>query len=581
VFLEKVAHYTMSPLGNVLKMALSCPKAMERNRQENASSLPSSTSIEKVTLSPHQEKALAELRCALFSQHDFSCALFEGVTGSGKTEVYLKLVRDVLDYGKQALILVPEIALTPQWIQRFERRFGYMPTLWHSALTPKQRELAWLNIIEGQAQVILGARSALFLPYPCLGLIVVDEEHEESYKQEDGVLYHGRDMAVLRASGEKIPILLSSATPAIETLWNVERGRYTHIHLRERFQATPAGLTLLPSTSRSPKQAISTTLREKLLETHDAGRQSLLFLNRRGFASYIMCLACQNHVHCPQCDLGLVYHKGVGELKCHICGYHQAGNTCPLCLEENQLKTLGTGVEKIQEELDEFMPSARIRIMSSDHTGSVKKMAHLIQELEERQIDILIGTQMVAKGHHFPHLTCVGILDADAGLHDIDFRARERLYQLLTQVAGRAGRGSDKGHVYLQTQNSEHPLFQAFTHHQQEDWVREELELRKNHALPPYSRMAALIIRSLNPKEAERYAKHLGSQKPSELPPHVSILGPAQAPQRLIRGYHRWRFLIRAPRGVPLQALIASWVQSAPPPPALKLSIDIDPHSFL
>mgnify|MGYP000456624046 CR=1 FL=1 len=518
----------------------------------------------------------------------FSVTLLDGVTGSGKTEVYFEAIAEAIAAGRQALVLLPEIALSAQWLERFERRFGVAPALWHSDLTSAQRRATWRAVAYGNAPVVVGARSALFLPYPDLGLIVVDEEHESAFKQEDGVTYHARDMAVVRAQLGGIPAVLVSATPSLESLNNVKTGRYRALHLPERH-----GDAVLPEIDlidlrrdRPPKLEglgpgwLSAPLRAAIGETLAAGEQVLLFLNRRGYAPLTLCRACGHRLQCPNCTAWLVEHRLAGRLQCHHCGHAaRLPTACPECGAEGTLAACGPGVERLAEEARALFPAARQALMTSDSLTGPESAAALVRAVQAREIDLLIGTQIVAKGHHFPHLTLVGVVDADLGLYGGDLRAAERTYQLLHQVAGRAGRAEQRGRVLLQTAEPDHPVMQALAAGERDRFFEAEAEARESAGLPPFGRLAALVLSGPDPRQLDEAARALARLAPRL--PEVTVLGPAPAPLAVLRGRHRRRFLVKAPRGFRLQPLLRDWLQQVKLPNALRLQVDIDPYSFL
>ncbi|NIA68279.1 primosomal protein N' [Pelagibius litoralis] len=542
-------------------------------------------------LSDRQASACETLHGCIAAQ-DFSVTLLDGVTGSGKTEVYFEALAAALAAGRQALVLLPEIALSAQWLERFEARFGVAPALWHSDLTSAQRRAIWRAVAFGRASVVVGARSALFLPYSDLGLIVVDEEHEAAFKQEDGVAYHARDMAVVRAQLGKIPVILASATPSIETLNNVQNGRYGRLELPERH-----GGALLPRIDlvdlledKPPRlegmgpgggQAwLSTALRAAMAETLAASEQVLLFLNRRGYAPLTLCRACGHRLQCPNCTAWLVEHRLAGRLQCHHCGFaSRLPKTCPDCGAEGSLAACGPGVERLAEEARALFPQARLGLMTSDTLTGPDAAAEMVRAVQAQEIDLLIGTQIVAKGHHFPHLTLVGVVDADLGLYGGDLRAAERTYQLLHQVAGRAGRAERPGRVLLQTSEPEHPVMQALAGGQRDPFLAAEAQARENAGLPPFGRLAALILSSPDARQVDALASALARRVPRI--EGLSVLGPAPAPLAVLRGRHRRRFLIKAPRGFRLQAVLSGWLGDVKLPSNLRLQVDIDPYSFL
>lgn len=535
-----------------------------------------------VPLTPPQEIACRSLKKDI-DQNAFHVSLLDGVTGSGKTEVYFEAISHALSQNKQCLVLMPEIALTTQWLSRFEKRFGASPTLWHSSLSDKIRKTNWRKIVAGTAGVVVGARSALMLPFPALGLIIVDEEHETSYKQEEGVRYHARDAAIMRAKLENCPCVLASATPCLESLHNAEIGRYTLLNLPERH-----GGALMPeinlidmSKSKNPKHNyISEPLHKAITDTLTKGEQVLLFLNRRGYAPLTLCKNCGFRQQCVQCSSWLVYHQKKNMLVCHHCGYGQPHDLkCPSCEAEDGMITFGPGVERIEEEVRKSFPKARIGIMSSDHQKSWKDIQHLINTIEKREVDILIGTQMATKGHHFKHLTLVGVIDGDSGISGPDPRAAERCYQLLHQVSGRAGREELKGHVFIQTFAPNNPLMQALHRGRRSDFISIETENREAWQLPPFGRLASLIITSKDMGEAHEFATHLAQIAP--LVEGVSVLGPAQAPLFFLSGHYRFRLLLKMAKHHSLQKYLNSWLEGIKTRGKVSLDIDVDPHNFI
>ena len=532
-------------------------------------------------LSPAQKAAADALSAAV---HDaFSVTVLEGVPGSGKTEVYLQAVAECLKRGRQVLVLLPEIALSAQWLERFRARFGTAPALWHSEVTQAQRRETWRHVAEGRAGVVVGARSALFLPYRDLGLIVIDEEHDGSFKQEDGVIYNARDMAVVRASLGAIPIVLVSATPSLETQANVDRGRYAHLHLPARH-----GGALLPAVemidlTKTPPQRgqwLAPPLREALDATLKRGEQSLLFLNRRGYAPLTLCRACGHRMQCPQCTAWLVEHRLMGRLQCHHCGYQTAPPlTCPACGAEDSLVPCGPGVERLAEEVAALFPEARIALATSDNLYNQRSAGEFVRRMEDREVDIIIGTQIVAKGHHFPLLTLVGVVDADLGLTGGDLRAAERTYQLLYQVAGRAGRAEHPGRVLIQTHMPEHPVMAAILKGDRTAFLAAEAKAREETRMPPYGRLVALVVSGTDEGAVDQAARALGRAAPAA--PGVRVLGPAPAPLAMIRGRHRRRLLLQAGRGTQVQALVRAWIGRAAIPKKVRVQVDVDPYSFM
>ncbi|WP_336294011.1 primosomal protein N' [Bartonella sp. CB169] len=530
-----------------------------------------------------QSEAAALLRKGVLSSQ-FQVFLLDGVTGSGKTEVYFEAVSQALMCGKQVLILLPEIALTQQFLDRFHARFGASVAEWHSDLAPRRRERVWRQVAEGRVRVVAGARSALFLPFQELGLIVVDEEHDGAYKQEERIFYHARDMAVARASFEDFPVILSSATPSIESQANVLRGRYQKVNLPSRFKKVALPQLRVVDMRQGEGQKgrfISSVLEHALQQTLEKGEQALLFLNRRGYAPLTLCRVCGYRFHCSDCSSWLVEHRLQGQLKCHHCGYYQpVPEACPECGTLDHLVACGPGVERIAEETQELFPHARLLILSTDLKGGIRQLRRELQEIANGDVDIIIGTQLVAKGHHFPGLSLVGVIDADLGLANGDLRASERTFQLLSQVTGRAGRVGLESLGLLQTYQPDHPVIKALLSQQYEDFYKHELAMRQNYHLPPFGRLASLIVSSEKRQAAEYYARALRQAAPQEK--NVSFMGPAEAPLALIRGRYRFRLLLQGQRSFDIQGFIRMILANAPKiPSSVLLQIDIDPQSFL
>ncbi|MDR3516971.1 MAG: primosomal protein N' [Azospirillaceae bacterium] len=533
-------------------------------------------------LSPAQAESATALR-AMVTAADYQVVLLDGVTGSGKTEVYFEAIATALAAGTQVLVLLPEIALSSQWFVRFQERFGAPPVVWHSELTPAERRDAWRQVAEGTARVVVGARSALFLPFARLGLIVVDEEHEAAYKQADGVLYHARDMAVTRAFLGRIPIILASATPSLETLANVESGRYRRLELPARHGgATLPRIDLIDLRRDTPeaRRWLAPGLRAALAQTLALGEQAMLFLNRRGYAPLTLCRRCGFRLKCPNCTAWLVEHRQARRLQCHHCGYSApVPERCPACEAEAAMAACGPGVERIAEEAASLFPKARLALMTSDTLAGRHAIEDLVQRIARHEVDLLIGTQVMAKGHHFPLLTLVGVVDADLGLAGGDLRAGERTYQLLHQVAGRAGRAERPGRVLLQTWQPENPVMVALAAGDRDGFLASEAEQRRDHGMPPFGRLVALILSGEDEAAVERAAQQMARVAPRR--DDVMILGPAPAPLAVLRGRHRRRLLLKAPRGVAVQGLITAWLSVVSLPPAVRLQIDIDPYGFL
>jgi primosomal protein N' (replication factor Y) len=534
-------------------------------------------------LTPAQRAGADALRASV-AEGGFSVSLIDGVTGSGKTDVYFAAVAENIRKGRQTLILMPEIALTTQFLERFAVRFGALPAEWHSQVPPRRRARTWTAVAEGDVSVIVGARSALFLPYADLGLIVLDEEHDPAYKQEDGAHYHARDMAVVRARIAGIPLVLSSATPSVETEVNARRGRYRRLSLPERFggQAMPA-VEAIDLTREGPPRGrfIAPRLAEAVQIAIERREQALLFLNRRGYAPLTLCRTCGFRLQCPHCDAWLVEHRFRRQLSCHHCGFAMPPPAaCPKCQAADSFVACGPGVERLAEETAALFPDARVLVLSSDLIASVERMQEELAEISEGRVDIVIGTQLVAKGHHFPRLNLVGVVDADMGLGHGDPRAAERTFQLLHQVFGRAGREAGQGHGLLQTHQPEHPVMRALIAGDREAFYATEIETRERFGYPPFGRLASLVISAPDKHAAEGYARRLLALAPQT--EAVRILGPAEAPLSILRGRHRYRLLLKSPRAFDLSGYLRDWLAAAPKASAgLRLEADIDPQSFL
>ena len=514
----------------------------------------------------------------------YGTTLLRGVTGSGKTEVYLEAVAQALRQGRQALVLLPEIALSAEFLTRVEARFGAKPAEWHSGVTMTERRRAWKMVGEGRAQMVVGARSALFLPFRDLGLIVVDEEHDSSYKQEDGVLYNARDMAVLRASLCEARVVLASATPSLESWANAEAGKYARLDLAARF-----GVAVMPDLATIDMRAerlpanrwISPTLQAGVNARVAAGEQAMLFLNRRGYAPTTLCRACGHQIGCTHCDARMVEHRFQKRLICHQCGESApVPTTCPSCGAEDRLAAVGPGVERLAEEAATLFPQARIAVLSSDLFGSARALKDQIAEIAEGAADIIIGTQLVAKGHNFPLLTLVGVIDADLGLQGSDLRAAERTFQLMRQVAGRAGRAERAGRAVLQTYQPEHPVIRAILSGDEEGFWRAEAAGRREAGVPPYGRMAGIILSSPDMQAVFDIGTDLARRDGPIRAVGAQVFGPAPAPIARIRGRHRVRLLIKAPKGAALQSAVAEWIAQLRLPAQARLTVDIDPQSF-
>ncbi len=586
-FIDFMAGYTLSDRGAVLKLALPVdllkpsPKANARGKPLAGTS--PNPDHAHVTLTAAQQDAARRLVAAT-TAGKYQCLVLDGVTGAGKTEVYFEAVAACLRMGRQVLILQPEIALTTSFIDRFEKRFGQMPACWHSGLTPAQRRKTFMGIMTGGVRVVAGARSALMLPYANLGLIIIDEEHDAAYKQEDGVMYHARDMGIARAHGGNFPVILASATPSLETMVNIWSKRYEHVCLPARF-----GMAVMPDVQMidlkvdkpDPGSFIAPRLKTAISETLARKEQVLLFLNRRGYAPLTLCRACGHRFMCPRCTAWMVAHKKTGRLHCHHCGHQiKIPAQCPACGEAGAMVACGPGVERVDEEVRAAFPPARTLILSSDRMDDPKVAAQAFDQIRAGQIDVIVGTQMIAKGHHFPNLTLVGVIDADLGLSGGDLRAAERVFQLLQQVAGRAGRADKPGRVFLQSFMPENKVMQALCAGARDAFLNVEAQERQGAHMPPFSRLVGVVISGKDETAAKKTAQDILRAAPPQ-DTQFRIWGPAEAPLYRIRGRYRFRFLIQTDRRIMPQKTIIEWLARVKIPGSVDVRVDVDPQSFL
>lgn len=642
-FVDWVANYTLYPAGAVLRMVISVPAALEPPKQvtlykvadvlpdirmtpareriytflQSALPMPSQdiareagcgTSVVKglvdagallpVTASAapdwpepdfhrpgfdltEDQRAAAETLSVKVGS-GFGVTLLDGVPGSGKTEVYFEAMAAALAQGKQVLVMLPEIALGAQWFQRFEDRFGAPPALWHSELTQARRRDTWRAVASGKARVVVGARSSLFLPFPDLGLIVVDEEHDSSFKQEDGVMYHARDMAVVRSRFEDTPLVLVSATPSLETVINVRRERYDEVTLSARHGGQDMAEThVVDMRTSGPARGrwLSPGLAEAMTETFENGDQVMLFLNRRGYAPLTLCRTCGHRMQCPRCSAWLVEHRLIGRLQCHHCGFAtKPPEQCPNCEDTESMVPCGPGVERLAEEVQMLFPDIRTLVATSDTVRGPKQASELVRIIEDKEVDLIIGSQIVAKGYHFPSLTLVGVVDADLGLSGGEFRAAEKTFQLLYQVAGRAGRGTRPGRVILQSYMPEHAVIKSMIAQDRDAFIDAESKARTDAVMPPFGRLAALIVSGRDEALVDQAAAGLARTAPRF--DDVHVLGPAPAAMALLRGRHRRRLLLRTTREKSVQGLMNDWIRRAPIPKKVRVQVDIDPVSF-
>ncbi|MGL5840103.1 MAG: primosomal protein N' [Sphingorhabdus sp.] len=533
-------------------------------------------------LNAMQEAAAGMMRDAV-REGGFEPIVLDGVTGSGKTETYFEAVAEALRKGRQVLVLLPEISLTQPFLKRFEARFGVEPATWHSGMRQSQRRRVWRGVAEGKVPVVAGARSALFLPFADPGLIVVDEAHEISFKQEDGVRYHARDVAVMRGKFEGFPVVLASATPALESRHMVNIGRYKGLAIPSRFGAAKLPhVEAIDLTQDQPERGhwIAPTLLKALEERLERGEQSLLFLNRRGYAPLTLCRNCGHRFQCPNCTAWMVEHRLVRRLACHHCGHVMPPpDICPECSAEDSLVPCGPGVERICEEVKRLLPEARTIVATSDTLWSPEKAAEFVAQVEHKAVDIIIGTQLVTKGYHFPELTLVGVIDADLGLEGGDLRAAERTFQQIAQAAGRAGRAEKPGEVFIQTRNPRHPVIAALVEGDRDGFYDAETAQRQRAGAPPFGRYAAIIISSEDEREAIEAARAVGATAPKA--DGMYVYGPAPAPLAMLRGRHRQRLLVHAQRSVELQTIMREWLGGLDFPKGVRVGVDVDPYSFL
>ena len=536
------------------------------------------------TLNTYQQRA-AEACSEAVSAQNYVVQLLEGVTGSGKTEVYFEAIAACLRIGRQALILLPEIALSAQWVERFEHRFGVKPALWHSDISHARKRKIWRDLIEGRSSILVGARSALHLPLKKLGLIIVDEEHDPAYKQEEGIIYHARDMAVVRGHIAKCPVILVSATPSLETIENVKKNRYQKLEIPERHGGAqlPEIIALdLTQESHAPKsgQWLSPQLVDAVKTCLMRGEQAVLFLNRRGYAPLTLCRQCGHRMMCQNCSAWLVEHRFSNALECHHCGFSMPMPThCPNCQAQDSFVACGPGVERLAEEVALRLPEARSEIITSESISGPDAAQAFVNRMIDGTTNLVIGTQIIAKGYHFPNLTLVGVVDADLGLYGGDLRAGERTYQLLHQVAGRAGRAARRGQVILQTRTPSAPVIAALMRGDQQGFLEAEANMRKQDGYPPFGRLAAFIVSGRDQETLDHFVKALARVAPNHQ--GLTILGPADAPLKILRGRHRRRFLIRCESHLSSQKIIKNWLSEIKLPASLRLEIDIDPYNFM
>ena len=577
-FIDWIAYYTLASKGLVLKLFLVNKNIVSFQTKGQEESI---FDPRPVTLNAKQQNALNVIEKSLFKK--ISPIVLEGVTGSGKTEVYFEAIEKVLKEKKQALIMLPEISLTPQLESRFKERFGFAPDIWHSKVAEKKRKNTWHRCYQGQPIIVVGARSSLFLPFKHLGLIVVDEEHDLSFKQEDNIRYQARDLAIVRSQIEKFLVILSSATPSLETQNNIQRNKFKHVYLPSQFSGLdPPEIELinLQNEKLAKNKWISLKIFKQINICVEKGEQVLLFLNRRGYSPLSLCAECGYRYQCDHCSSWLVMHRNKKRLLCHHCGtIYPVDPVCPKCRKENSLKLIGPGVERLAEEIKDFFPKYNIGIMSSDNANTPKKIKKIVDDFSSNKINILVATQIMAKGYHFPNLSLVGIIDADAGLMGGDIKAIERTYNLLQQVSGRAGRSKQTGKVLIQTYFPNQPVIQSIKNRDRKKFVEQSLLEREQFNMPPFSFLTAIIISGSSKARAESYAINLAKGHISD--DKMSILGPVEAPLFLLRGQYRFRLLLKAKSRSKLNNFTRNLLKNCPAPPNLRLIIDVDPYTFI
>lgn len=584
--IQNLAHVSSSVVRNMVKKGVLVPSGEQSKVRQYVPPIYHDSG--DVRLNTEQQHA-ADIIASSIESGGFSVFLLDGITGSGKTQVYFDSAWRAYKKGKSVLLMMPEIALTAQFMMRFASRFGAPPVIWHSNLTSARRREIWRGVLDGKIKMVVGTRSALFLPWGDLGLIVIDEEHDTSYKQEDMGNYHARDMAILRAKISGIPVVLASATPAAETIENVNVGKYRRLLLTSRYGgAQMPTITTIDLRENRPENYIindteqsgflSGPLCDAISETLSAGHQAMLFINRRGFAPIVQCKKCGWTATCPDCSVGMTYHKRLGKLLCHMCGRTAPQNkTCPDCGHDVSMR--GVGLEKIQEEVNIRFPNARTALVSSDIITTRQSLERLVNKMENGEIDIVIGTQILAKGHHFPNLTLVGVVDADMGLFGTDFRAAEHTFQQLFQVAGRAGRGINPGRVLMQTYQPDHPVLTAICSGTRDEFMVADMAGRRAAKMPPYGQLIAVIVECERESVLQKYCAELSVAAPTIV--GAKIMGPIAAQIYQIRNWYRMRFLVAGGANAALQPAVSHWLAKVKQPANIRIKIDVNPINFI
>ena len=576
-FLNWFAEYNIIPMGMTLKLVLLSSNAIENLQKDVFKIFNNSVGANKIQLSEEQKKSLKKMN---FSNEKFRVHVLQGTTGSGKTMVYFSALKDVIDKGFQGLILLPEIGLTSQFEKKFLEFFGITPAIWHSGISKKKKEVIWSGIANGDIKVVIGARSSLFLPFKKLGLIIVDEEHDQSYKQDEGVTYNARDMAISRASFENIPINLITAVPSIETFENIQKGKYSISRLEQRYQnaSLPKYEIINLNETKLEKQSwLSKKIIEKVNFHLNKDDQVLFFLNRRGFSPHVLCNKCFNNYSCPNCSINLVYHKNKNKLLCHYCGF--VTSLKRKCVKGEDCETIfsGPGVERISEEVKKKFPSKKIEIFSSD-TMNKKDSVTKLEKIINNQVHILVGTQLISKGFHFPNLNCIVVVDIDLSLQGHDLRGAEKNLQLYHQLSGRAGRTGKPATVYFQTYNNNYKMISDLTNSNPDIFLNKELDIRKRNKLPPFQRFISLILTGENETKLEKEAYNFKSFIENKL--SGKILGPVNAPIFRLKKKYRIRLLIRGAKTLNLQNSLATAIPNYKFQPGIKLLVDVDPINF-
>ncbi len=575
-FMKFVSYYTMASIGNVLKLAI----PVEFSIEDSEGTKPEKITTQLTELNESQKDASEFMISKMNNRHEVF--VLDGITGSGKTETYSALIKKILEEESgQVLIMMPEITLTNQFITRFEKIVGIKPDVWHSEVTPKVKKDLLSKIMTGKSRFVIGARSGLFLPFKELKLIVVDEEHDTSYKQEDGIVYNARDMAVACGHFNKIPVVLSSATPSIETIHNIAKGKYHRVKLESRYGGATLPEINIVDMSKSGLDKgkwISKQLKKKVEEYLIKDKQVMLFLNRRGYAPITLCKSCGHKETCKNCSTFLVAHKSNNSLLCHYCGYKKyIQSDCSECDEKDSLINCGPGVERIAEEVESLWPDEKYIVVTKDSLEKDKD-GETISSILNKDVRIIIGTQILSKGHHFPALDLVGVIDADIGLFGADLRASERTYQLLTQVSGRAGRET-KGEVIVQTYYPSNPIVKALQEGKRDDFYDLEIQSRKDINMPPFNRLVGVVLSDRNESRLEEVAHNLAKQV--EYNETISVLGPVLAPIYYVRGRYRYRFLVKSPYGSKVQDYVNKWISKVKLPSTTRMKIDVDPYNFM